>query len=212
MITQHLLEYLDVCFTMPVLPSTLLMLLIIGYGVLVLLGALDFDLIDVDFDIDADADLNAVSSAGFVALKFLNIGEVPIMIWLCISGLAWWGFSQLLWFTFDHASVDPNTTIQLVRNIAASVMLSKLLTNPLAKIFAKPIKLSPEDLLDQECEIFTFEATTEFGQAKFQTEAAPLILDVKMREGLLAKGARALIVDYDPESKIYYLVGVSDPP
>jgi len=212
MITQHLLEYLDTCFTMPVLPSSLLMLLIIGYGMLVLLGALDFDLIDVDFDIDADADLNAVSSAGFVTLKFLNIGEVPIMIWLCIYGLAWWGLSQLLWFTYDQTSVDPNTTVQLVRNIAASVMLTKFLTNPLAKIFAKPIKFRPEDLLDQECEIFTFEATTEFGQAKYQTEAAPLILDVKMREGLLAKGARALIVDYDPESKIYYLAAVSDPP
>lgn len=212
MITQQLTEYLDTCFTMPVLPSTLLMLLIIGYGVLVILGALDFELLDFDVDIDADVDLNAVSSAGFVTLKFLNIGEVPIMIWLCIYGLAWWGISQLLWYMYDQTSVDPNTTVLLVRNVAASVMLTKFLTNPLAKVFAKPARFGPEDLLDQECEISTFEATTEFGQAKYQTDAAPLILDVKMREGLLAKGARALIVDYDPESKIYYLVAVSDPP
>ena len=87
MITQQVSAYLEQCFTMPVLPSTILVALLVGYGVLVILGALDFDLLDFDVDIDAEADVNAFSSAGFVALKFLNIGEVPVMIWLSILSI-----------------------------------------------------------------------------------------------------------------------------
>lgn len=212
MITQQVAAYLEQCFTMPVLPATLFLLLIVAYGLLVLLGALDFDLIDFDIDVDADADLDAVTSAGFVALKFLNIGEVPMMIWLCVYSLVWWGVSQGLWLMMDRTSVDPNTTLLLVRNVAAALIVTKFATNPLANVFAKPVKFRPEDLVGRECEITTFEATTDFGQAKCQTEAAPLILDVKMSEGVLPKGATAEIIDYDPDSKIHYLVAISDPP
>jgi hypothetical protein len=212
MITEQVAAYLQQCITMPVLPATLLMLLIVCYGLLVILGAVDFDLIDFDVDIDADADLGTVSSAGFVTLKFLNIGEVPVMIWLCIYGLLWWVISQLLWLFWDKTSIDPNTTLLLVRNVAASLMLTKLLTNPLAKVFAKPARFRPDDLVGRECEISTYEATTEFGQAKCLTNAAPLILDVRMEAGTLSKGEFARITDYDPQSKIHYLVAASDPP
>jgi len=197
---------------MPVLPSTLLMLLIVCYGLLVVLGALDFDLLDFDVDVDIDADMSPVSSAGFVALKFLNIGEVPIMVWLCIYGLVWWGLSQALWLLMDQTSVDPNTTLLLVRNVAASVVLTKFLTNPLAHVFAKPARVRPEDLVGRECEISTFQATAEFGQAKCETDASPLLLNVRMSEGELSKGQQALIVDYDSDSDIHYLVAAADPP
>jgi len=212
MIAEQLAAYFEQCFTMPVLPSTLLVLLIVAYGALVILGALDFDLLDFDVDIDADADVGAISSAGFVTLKFFNIGEVPLMVWLCIYGLLWWAISQVLWMAMDRTSVDPNTTLLVVRNVAASVMLTKFATSPLAKIFSKPPKFRPGELVGQECEITTHQATTEFGQAKYQTDAAPLLLDVKMSEGVLAKGDPARIIDYDPDSKIHYLAAVSDPP
>jgi len=197
---------------MPVLPSTLLMALIVAYGALVVVGALDFDLLDFDVDIDAEADVSAVFSAGFVALKFLNIGEVPLMVWLCIYGLVWWGISQALWLFWDQTSLDPNTTLLVVRNVAVSVMLTKFFTDPLAKVFAKPARSHPTDLVGRQCEITTYQATEEFGQAKCQTEASPLLLDVKMSEGELSKGEHAVIVDYDPQSKIYYVVAASDPP
>lgn len=212
MITQQVAAYLEQCFTMPVLPASIFLLLIVAYGSLVLLGALDFDLIDVDIDIDADADLDAVTSAGFVTLKFLNLADVPIMVWLCLYGLSWWGFSQLVWLTWDQNSVDPNTTLLLVRNIAASAIITKILTNPLAKLFAKPHVFRPEELIGRDCEITTYEVTEDFGQAKYSTEAAPLLLDVKMTEGKLLKGEVARIVDYDPETKTHYLEALSDPP
>jgi len=212
MTSQQIITYLEQCFTMPVLPATILVLLIVAYGVMVLVGALDFELLDLDIDIDADADLNAVSSAGFVALKFLNIGEVPVMIWLSVYSIVWWALSQVLWMALDRELSDPNVWLLVVRNVAGSVMLTKFATDPLAKVFAKPLKLRPQDLIGRQCEITTYEATTEFGQAKCPTEAAPILLDVKMTEGSLAKGELAVIVDYDAEMKVHYLESAPVPP
>ena len=214
MITQQVAAYLEQCFTMPVLPATVLMLLILAYGCLVMLGAMDVELFDLDLDIDLDADLDvgSISNLGLMTLKFLNLADVPVMIWVSLFGLVWWVLSQLLWMTWDLSSIDPNTNLFVVRNAAASVFLTKFLTNPLAKGFAKPKTYRADKLVGLECEITTHEATADFGQAKFHTNAAPLILDVRATEGDLSKGNLAKIVDYDPGKRIHYVVAVSDPP
>lgn len=211
---EQFTNYFELCFTMPVLPATLLMLVILGYVSLVLLGALDFELfdLDIDVDLDLDADVGALSNIGMLTLKFLNLADVPIMIWLSLFGLAWWGLSQLLWMIWDVSSLDPNMRLLVFRNVAVAVFATKFMTNPLAKGFAKPKQFKPEQLLGQKCEITTYEATEEFGQAKFQSEAAPILLDVRTNQGSISKGSQALIVDYDPESKIHYLDAISDPP
>lgn len=212
MLVEQLTTYLEQCFTMPILPATVLMLLILGYSCLVLLGALDFELFDVDFDVDADADLDAISSAGFVTLKFLNLADVPIMVWLSIYGIAWWLLSAVLWFWWDDHSIDPSTGLLVIRNIAGSVLLTKFITNPLATVFAKPPNQHPQDLIGKECEISTHTVTTDFGQARYKTNAAPLLLDVRTTEGELSKGENAVIVDYDPDVKVHYVEAVAAPP
>ena len=92
------------------------------------------------------------------------------------------------------------------------MIFTKFLTNPLARIFAKPPNLRPQDLIGRECEITTHTVTSEFGQARFQTEAAPLLLDIRTTEGELSKGESAVIVDYDPEVKVHYVEAVTTPP
>ena len=96
-------------------------------------------------------------------------------------------------------------TQMVIRNVAISVVLTKFLTQPLVKIFEKPEQFEPEDMIGRECVISTYEATTEFGQAKFKTDAAPLLLNVKTEDGRMAKGDRAVIVDYDDNTKVYFV-------
>ena len=133
MITQQLVTYLEQCFTMPVLPATVLMLLILGYSLLVLLGALDFELFDVDFDVDADADLDAVSSAGFVTLKVLNLADVPIMVWLSVFGIVWWGMSVGLWFGMDSSSVDSECMASANPECSGKCDIHKIPDEPLGE-------------------------------------------------------------------------------
>jgi hypothetical protein len=47
--------------------------------------------------------------------------------------------------------------------------------------------------------------TQAFGQAQVATEAAPLILNVRVKQTPLAKGEPAVIVDFDPEKNVYFI-------
>lgn len=208
MLAEQLRQFFELCTSAPVFPASLLMLVIGAYGAMVLLGALDIDLFDFDVDVEGDA----ASSVGFVALKFLNIGEVPLMIWLSTLAFLWWVVSIILGSVVDGLP-DPEASgavWQVARNLAFSVLLTKAATQPLCKIFAKQAARSPEDLIGCDCEISTYEATSDAGQARFPTDSAPLLLNVRTRGETLKKGDTARIVDYDPAAKLY-LVAAADP-
>ena len=61
----------------------------------------------------------------------------------------------------------------------------------------------------RECVIATGSATETSGQARVSSEdGAPLLLNIHTEEGTLAKGDRAVIVDFDPEKHIYLVAKV----
>jgi hypothetical protein len=141
-----------------------------------------------------------------VALKFLNIGELPLMIWLCIFGLSWWMASLLWWVLWDEVGYAPgywSAGKLVVRNLAVALLATKVVTDPMARLFEKPVQRRPRDMIGRDCVITTYEATPEFGQASHKTEAAPMLLNVQTRSGTLSKGDIARIVDYDPDRKVY---------
>lgn len=202
-----MMEFVEFCFAGPSFPATVLLILIMLYGLLVVLGAADVDLFDFDFDSDFDIDGGA-ESVGFVALKFLNIGNVPIMIWITVFGLFWWTTSVLLGAFYDQ-TVDPEKawgTAQLIfRNVFIAIIVTKCATEPMRKLFDHTDNYKPNDLVGKECEVTTYEVTAEKGQARFATDAAPLLIDVRSEDDVLSKGERATIVDFDPDTKIYYI-------
>lgn len=203
-----MVEYLQQCLTGANLPATVLLILVIGYWLLVMLGALDLGYFDIDFDIDLDGQTDSPLSVGFLGLRFLNLGRVPVMVWVSVFALALWLISMLFWFVFDRVGYEANLWFDaqyLLRNAALSVVLTKLITQPLVHVFDAPEDYTPEQLIGGECEVSTFEATSESGQARFRTDGAPLLLNVRMTAGKLAKGDRAQIVDYDPESRTYLI-------
>ncbi|MCA9153261.1 MAG: DUF1449 family protein [Pirellulaceae bacterium] len=198
------IEYLEHCLTGPNLPATVLLIIVLIYGIFVILGMFDFNLFDFDIDIDTDGD--AFTNAGLWSLKKLNLGQVPIMIWLGVLGLSWWAVSMLLWFSWDRETYEPRTWLiaqLIVRNVIIALAITKLLTQPLIQLFEKGEDYQPETLIGKECIVSTYEATMEFGQARYQTDGAPLLLNVRMEEGTLAKGDRAIIVNYDPNKRVY---------
>lgn len=207
MMAEEFTRLFELCTCPAVLPASLLMVSLLLYGVMVMLGALDFELLDFDLDFDTDAP----TSIGFVTLKFFNIGEIPLMIWLSAFGLSWWAASIFFGMAIDG---PPSETFgpavwQIARNLAIGLLLTKAATQPLCKIFAKQTARMPEDLIGQECEISTYDATPDAGQARFPTDTAPLLLNVRTTGETLGKGHIARIVDYDSETKLY-LVASTD--
>jgi hypothetical protein len=199
-----MVDILHACFSGPVLPASVLLILVVLFWVLVILGALDLDVIDLDIDVDTAQDVGWFPSIGLLALRFLNVGPIPLMIWMSIFSLCLWIVS-VSWV--EPSAHDNNwLAVQvLVRNAAIALIATKIITQPLLRFAQKSEMRKSADLLGSVCVISTSEVTEKQGQAKLHTEGAPLLLHVRTREGTLRKGDLARIVDFDPANLIYYV-------
>jgi len=201
-------DYLQICFSGANLPASVLLVLVMVYWLLAILAGLDLDLFDFDLDMDAEPDFSSAVGVGLVVFRFVNIGRVPIMIWMSVFTVTYWLLSMLLDRLLDNP--DHRETLFFavqygVRNFAIAVVLAKIFTQPLRDKFDAKEPNTAEYLIGRECVITTTEVTESFGQARYKTEAAPLLLNVRAREEPLAKGDLAVIVDHDAEENVYFV-------
>jgi len=214
-------EYLQTCFSGANLPASSLLVLVMFYWLMLILAGLDLDFLNFDLDVDGDADvdmdidgvdgdghLSDTVGIGFVVLRFLNIGRVPIMVWVSIFAITYWLLTVLLDRFLDDSNHREEFFYALqygVRNFAVAVVFTKIFTQPLRGKFEPSEPNKVEDLIGTECVITTAEVTQSFGQAQYETDAAPLLLNVRTREKPLAKGDLAVIVDHDAEENVYFV-------
>lgn len=209
------MELITSLFSGPVLPATCLLLLMMVWSGLAVLGTVDLDLpsgdIDLDVDLDVETDLGvggaAADSLGVLAMRWLNIQQVPLVIWVGVFSVLWWLFSALLWTWVDRLFFEEGasilwSSILAVRNIALALPATKLATNPMRAWFADE-QLNAQTLIGAECEISSLQASPDFGQVKFKTEGAPLLLNVRTDGPHLARGARVWITHYDSKNHVY---------
>jgi hypothetical protein len=201
-------DFLQVCFTGACLPATVLLLLVMVYWLLAMLAGLELDFFDFDLDVDGTGDVESTLGLGFVALRFLNLGRVPFIVWLSVFAITYWLTSML----FDRLLDDPQRRQELlyavqfgVRDLAVSIAATKLFTQPLRDKFEPVEPNKPEELIGKQCVITTVEATAAFGQAQIKAEAAPLLLNVRTEQAVLAKGDTAVIVDFDATKNVYFV-------
>ena len=192
---------------------------------------LDLDLdVDVDLDLDIDPSVHTpnldagefavsdgdvglelsgqglLASLGALTVKWTNFGRVPIAIWGGVFTASFWALAYVLWHSFDKQrySAELLPTILLsIRNAVMAVVITKLVTNPMVSAFTPKPGYDNRRIVGCTCEISSLEATPTSGQAKFRTEASPLLLNVRTKSSSLSRGTEARIVDYDAEKKIY---------
>lgn len=198
-------QFIDSCFSWPTWPSTILVLLVCGYWLLVIVGVSTIEALDFDFDLDFDTDLQgSLLDVGFIPLRFLNLGSVPVMLWVSIFSLASWLVAR--WLNADqlHANFESATDVPaIVAYFAIGALLTKAITEPIRGKF-DPVEPNPSaDLIGRTCIITTSEATDTFGEAEFKTDAAPLLLNVRATSEPLHKGDVAVIVDFLAETNTY---------
>jgi len=199
-------ELFETAFSATVTPATVLLLVVALYWFVAVVGGLGLDLLDFDLDFDADFDadttFDSVMSAGAVTLRFLNIGQLPINIWMSFFAVAFWVIS-MLW----RSPEEPTTALAIigliVRNGAVALLPTKLLTQPLRGKFDPVEPEDAESLIDRTGVVTTVEVTRKGGQARFTSEASPLLLSVRTAQTVLAKGEQVRIVEYDPTTHVY---------
>lgn len=209
----ELANYLQLCFTGANLPATVVLIVVMIYWSMAIVSGLDFDLFDINLDIDADGALDSVTGFGFLVLRFLNIGRVPLMIWVSVFGLVFWLVSMLFSSLMDNPELRDQwfyASQYALRNLAIGVMFTKILTQPLRGKFDVVEPNRAEEMLGRECTVTSSSVDEAFGQAQYKTEGAPLNLHVRTRGESLAKGDRAVIVEYDRSQNIYYVARPKD--
>ena len=209
---SDILELLEPSLLWPTWPATVLVVLSCVYWLMVIVGAVTVDALHIDFHhLHFDTDVGgSLLDLGFVPLRFLNIGRVPLMLWLSIFALSAWGVSRLIvvygGFAEPHAHfVFSDDAPAIVRDFTIALAVTKLLTQPLRGIFDVIEPIGAKDLIGKTCVITTGEATPQNGEANFATGGAPLSLNVRAVEGTLEKGELAEIFDYSPEENIYFV-------
>lgn len=187
-------------FVGPIWPASVLLLLVLGYLLLSLVGSLDFDGPDLDLD------THGWQSLGAATLRWLHLDTIPIVIWGGLFACVNWLLAYILWNAFDSARHEPTLLVTLLlatRNAVIAAVITKFATAPLEPYLGKGSAYSEETLIGQSCIVSSGEATPVFGQAKFDTGGAPLLLNIRTDGPHLVKGTPVRIVSFDPTKRIY---------
>lgn len=237
---DSVLEFAGYLFVGPVWPASLLVCLLAMYATLALIGLVDLgvdlpdldvpdldvpdlDLPDLDvpdldvpdLNVPGDGGLDVLQGIGGATLRWTNFGRVPIVIWGGVFTLGFWTISYLLWHGFDSKRYDPTlvaSTLLSIRNAVIATGIAKLCTQPLIKHFVAAPAYDQTRLVGATCEIISIEATPAFGQARFRTDAAPLLLNVRTDGPHLGKGAEARIIGFDSKTRIYHVTSLPSEP
>ena len=195
-----MLVFLENCVTGPNAVATVLLFVVMLYWLTMIFTGFGFDGFDIDVDVDADVEVDVLSFGG-AALKWFNIGRVPLMIWVTIFALSMWVISISLPLPEGSLSIWYSALL-VIRNGALALIPTKLLSQPLAGRFDAVETNRPQDLMGRTGKA-TIEISPAKGQAEFSSVAAPLLLNVRTVQGLVARGDEVIIVDIDSENDCY---------
>ncbi|MCT4587586.1 MAG: DUF1449 family protein [Carboxylicivirga sp.] len=223
-------ELFDATFSGVNIIPTILLLFVLFYWLMVIIGAMDIDTInvdidaeidvdaeidlevdtDIDTDVDAEAEVNSGEGVGSVAflnsiLVFFNLGKIPFMVWLSFLVMPMWVISILFNHFLGNASFLL-ALVALIPNLVVSLMVSKVLTTPIAALFTK-LKKNDDDQFNYSgkvCTVLMQASHDRFGQAEINREGNIYRVNIiTSEEVVLDKGQTALIIEYLPEKKCY---------
>ena len=222
MLASTLDNVVDHLFVGPMIPATIMAALCGVYLLISLLGVFDFGVdggpeldVDTGVDLDAGADFEpggeAMSSdifggLGAATLRAVNLDRVPLMLWMSAFSVLFWLFSFLLWFEFDVNRYAPifTTSVWLVlRNVVLAVVATRFVTRPLHRLLQPSRQYHAKSLVGESAVVETDKVDGEFGRARYQSNAAPLLIRIRTAGETLQKGARVDLLDYDAATREY---------
>lgn len=151
---------------------------------------------DVGGDADADVD-------GGGLWHVLGLGDVPVTISVSlITVLAWCG--SLLVMHYVVGTGGWWTVVVLVVAVVIALPIAAVLIRPIAPVFAVREGKTNADYVGHACTITTGRVDDSFGQATIEDGGTVLNIAVRCdRPGKLARGDKALIIDFDRERQAY---------
>lgn len=205
-------EFLDVAFSPVNTVLSVLLAMTVIYWLFTILTGLDID-IGIDSDLDADLDapdghihLSDDPSMWLQFLKFLNLDIVPMAYFLTISLLISWLISFYLNFYLSLPTWLG--VVILIPILISSVLVTRIILKPLTPFF-REINHKGEkayDFLGRQGRLKSGIQGDKIGMMELFIGNDPMTLMVKSKGGkLLEHGAYVMIVNEDPQKRIYYV-------
>jgi len=198
---------------------SLLLSLVVGYWLLVILGALDFETdIPNEFSFDSDGDgspdiqqAHGINTGGawLTAGRFFGFSEVPIVVWLSFMILFLWFGSLMLNEWYNKPASIGQACLLFIPNLVASLFVTKLVTMPVAKLFKAMSDADDEaeTVIGRTGTVVSMEADASYGQLEITANGAPLLINVRTPLGTpaLTKGTQATVTSAGPDNVFYYI-------
>ncbi|MFC0527944.1 hypothetical protein [Phytohabitans kaempferiae] len=190
-------EFLDAALGFPAVIFTFLLVVVIGYWLLVLLGALDIEALD--FDADGDV-LGGVGFAGVPVAVTASL-LIAVAWFVSLAGTVLLGDVLLL------------AILALVVALVAAWFVTWLLVRPLRRLFPQGPEASRADFVGSVCVIRTGRVSQTFGQAEVTAaDGSSAIIQVRQTGADDFKsGTTALIYDYDADGEFFWVTPVPHP-
>lgn len=199
---------MDPALAGPLYVPVALVMFVLAYWVLVIIGAAGLDMFEFDLDADADVDVDvggpiaAGASWGLLFLRFLNLGGVPVMIWLTVFSISFFAISYV-WNAPEFSESTWTIAQVVVKNAVLGLVATKILTQPLVGKFASKQSTKSASLIGQTCIIVSYQADEESGQASVKSDGAPFFVHVRTAGETLSKGDVAVIEDYQSDGSLF---------
>jgi hypothetical protein len=193
---------------------TLALALVVAYWLMVIIGVLDLDtdVPEVLMDGDGLTDLTHDASTGSIWLstgRALGFSQVPIVVWASFLILFMWFISLVLNQFWNPEATTIRALILLVPNFLISAIITKIVTIPVAKLFAAMSENDPEagEVIGRTGTVTTMEADESYGQVEIAGKGAPLLINVRTHPGAgaLKKGTSVTVLAAGPDHHFYYI-------
>jgi len=155
---------------------------------------------------DADADLD-----GGGVWHMLGLGDVPVTISVSlITTIAWVGSLLAMHYLLGGDGGWLGALV-LIAAVVIALPIAALLIRPIAPVFAIKEGKSNADYVGHACTITTGRVDDQFGQATIEDGGTVLIIAVRCdRPGALARGDKALVIEFDRERQAYLVEPSAD--
>ena len=225
-------ELLQSSLQFPTVVFTIALGIALVYWLFVLLGALDLDLLGSghpDFDVDVsgvhadvgdasgghdgggghDADGDADADGGGVWTT-LGLGTVPLTISISFILLVGW-VGSLLAMHYLVGDSGVGKAILLPLMLILALPIAALLVKPLAPVFRIKEGKSNADYVGHVCTVTTNSVDDTFGFANIEDGGSLVQISVRCdKAGKLARGDKALIIEFDPARRTFVVEPSAD--
>ncbi|GAA4953310.1 hypothetical protein GCM10023224_42780 [Streptomonospora halophila] len=196
---------LEASLSFPTVLFSVLLLVVAGYWLFVILGAVDADVLD------GDAGPDSRSAGGFGgALGAVGLGGVPVTVALSLLiAVAW--FVSLVGTVLIGSPAGSSPlmiALALVILVAAVIIawgVTSAIVMGLRRLLPAKRRSRGADVVGRTCVVRTGRVDSAFGQAEISGgDGSSSLIEVRtIGEERLSAGSTALIFDYDSESGVY---------